>query len=133
MTQVPVGEVDVLLDELCRRRVLVREWGRTGEIVRFRHALMREAAIDGLLAVHRAELHRQLAALLAQTPGAARPEDLAHHYEAGGDPEHAARCWLEAGRVAAGTRASTEGIAPLPPRPSAPPHLPEGAQRPPPG
>lgn len=111
MSQVPAGEVDVLLDELCGRRVLVREWGRTGEVVRFRHALMREAAIDGLLAVHRAELHRQLAALLAQTPGAARPEDLAHHYEAAGDHEQAARCWLEAGRVATATGASTEAIA----------------------
>jgi class 3 adenylate cyclase/tetratricopeptide (TPR) repeat protein len=129
MTQVPAGEVDVLLDELCRRRVLVREWRRTGEIVRFRHGLMREAAIDGLLAVHRAELHRQLAALLAQTPGAARPEDLAHHYEAGGDPEHAARCWLEAGRVAAGTGASTEAITLFRRSLSALDDLPEGAER----
>jgi class 3 adenylate cyclase/tetratricopeptide (TPR) repeat protein len=111
MTEVPADALGSVLDELCRQRVLVREWGRTAEIVRFRHALMREAAVDGILAVHRAELHRRLAGLLAEIPGAALPEDLARHYELAREHEQAARCWLEAGRVAAATGASTEAIA----------------------
>src|SRR3954451_8939368 len=90
---------------------------------------MRDAAIDGLLAVYCAELHRRLAPLRAQTPRAARPEDLAHHYEAGGDTEHAARCWLEAGRVAAGPGASTEAIALFRRSLSALDDLPEGDER----
>jgi class 3 adenylate cyclase/tetratricopeptide (TPR) repeat protein len=110
MTEVPGDELERLLDELCRRRVLVRELGRTGEVVRFRHALMREAALDGILAVRRAELHGHLAGLLAELPGAVAPEDLARHHELAGDAEQAAHCWLEAGRVAAATGASTEAI-----------------------
>ena len=47
----------------------------------------------------------------------------------GGDPEHAARCWLEAGRVAAGTGASTEAITLFRRSLSALDDLPEGAER----
>jgi class 3 adenylate cyclase/tetratricopeptide (TPR) repeat protein len=129
MTDVPPGELETVLGALCRKRVLVREWGRRGEVVRFRHALMRDAAIDGLLAAHRAELHRGLAGLLAETPGAAAPEDLARHYEQGGDPEHAARCWLEAGRAAAATGATTEAMTLYRRSLAALDHLPEGAER----
>jgi class 3 adenylate cyclase/tetratricopeptide (TPR) repeat protein len=129
MTDVPGDELETLLDELCRRRVLVREPGRTGELVRFRHALMREAAVDGILAVHRVELHRQLAGLLAEIPGAAAPEDLARHYELAGDAEHAARCWLDAGRVAAATGASAEAITLFRRSLAALDDLPEGATR----
>ena len=129
LTEVPAEQLDPLLDELCRRRVLLRKSGPTGEVVRFRHALMRDAAFDGILESRRAELHRHFAELLAQQPGVAAPEDLARHYELAGDPEHAARSWLEAGRVAASSGAGTEASALFRHSLAALADLPEGATR----
>ena len=129
LTEVPAEELDPLLEELCRRRVLLRKSGPTGEVVRFRHALMRDAAFDGILGSRRAELHRHFAELLAQQPGVAAPEDLARHYELAGDPEHAARSWLEAGRVAASSGAGTEATALFRHSLAALADLPEGATR----
>jgi class 3 adenylate cyclase/tetratricopeptide (TPR) repeat protein len=108
LAEVPAGELGELLDELSDRRVLIRRGGPTGDVVRFRHALMRDAAFDAVLESRRVELHRRLAGLLAQAPGAAAPEDLARHYEQAGDAEQAARRWLEAGRIAAASGAGTE-------------------------
>lgn len=110
LTEARAGELDVLLDELCRRRVLLRTRGPAGDAIRFRHALMREAAFDGVLESHRAELHRHVAELLSELPGAAAPEDLAHHYELAGETERAAGSWLEAGRLAAASGANHEAI-----------------------
>jgi class 3 adenylate cyclase/tetratricopeptide (TPR) repeat protein len=109
LSDLPAQELSRLLDELCRRRVLLRRAGPTGDVVRFRHALMREAALDGILEARRADLHRRLAALLSELPGVA-PEDLAHHHELAGHAEQAAGSWLEAGRVAAAGGANTEAI-----------------------
>jgi class 3 adenylate cyclase/tetratricopeptide (TPR) repeat protein len=109
LSDVPPEELDGLLDQLCSRRVLLRQSGRAGEVVRFRHALMREAAIEGVLESRRVELHRRLAELLRELGGAA-PEDLARHHDLGGEAEQAARAWLEAGRGAAASGANTEAI-----------------------
>jgi class 3 adenylate cyclase/tetratricopeptide (TPR) repeat protein len=111
LTELPADELEALLDELCGQRVLVRTGGPTGDVVRFRHALMREAAFESILESRRAELHHRVAERLAGRPGAAAPEDLAHHYEMAGEAEHAARAWLEAGRVAAASGANTEAIS----------------------
>ena len=129
LTEVPAEELDPFLDELCRRRVLLRKSGPTGEVVRFRHALMRDAAFDAILESRRAELHRHFAELLAQPPRVAAPEDLARHYELAGDPEHAARSWLEAGRVAASSGAGTEATTLFRHSLAALAELPEGATR----
>ncbi len=128
LTEMPAEELDPLLDELCRRRVLLRKAAPTGDVVRFRHALMREAAFDGILKSRRAELHRDLAELLAQLPGAA-PEDLARHYELAGEPEQAARSWLDAGRVAASSGAGIEATTLFRHSLAALASLPEGATR----
>ncbi len=109
LTEAPAGEFDRLLDELCDRRVLLRTGGPRADVVRFRHGLMREAALEALLESRRAELHRDLAELLAERPGTA-PEDLAHHYELAGEHGQAARRWLEAGRLAATGGANTEAV-----------------------
>jgi class 3 adenylate cyclase/tetratricopeptide (TPR) repeat protein len=111
LTELPPDELEALLDELCGQRVLVRSRGPTGDVVRFRHALMREAALESILESRRTELHHRVAELLAERPGAAAPEDLAHHREMAGEAEQAARAWLEAGRVAAASGANTEAIS----------------------
>ena len=129
LTEKPDEELDRLLDELCRRRVLLRKGGPTGDVVRFRHTLMREAAFDGILESRRAELHRDLAELLAQPPDVAAPEDLARHYELAGEPEQAARSWLKAGRVAASSGASIEATTLFRRSLAALTELPEGAIR----
>jgi class 3 adenylate cyclase/tetratricopeptide (TPR) repeat protein len=110
LTATPAGELERRLDELCRRRVLVRKRGPTGDFVRFRHSLMRDAALEGILEARRVELHHRLAELLAELPDVAAPEDLAHHHERAGEHELAARSWLDAGRRAAAGGANTEAI-----------------------
>jgi class 3 adenylate cyclase/tetratricopeptide (TPR) repeat protein len=123
------GELDSLLGELHRRRVVVREPGPAGDVVRFRHKLMRDAALDGILGSRRADLHRRLADLFAALPGAAAPEDLAQHYERAGDAERAARAWLEAGREAAASGAKAEAVNHFRHSLAALDRLPDGAAR----
>ena len=129
LTEVPDYELGAVLDELCGRRVLIRTHGPTGDVVRFRHALMRDAALDGILEARRADLHGHLAALLAELPDGAAPEDLAHHYEQAGQTELAASSWLEAGRTAAASGAMTEAIGLFRRGISAVPGLPETSSR----
>ena len=103
--------LDRLVSELLDRRVVVRGVGPTGEVLRFRHGLMRSVAYGSLLASRRAELHGRLAAVLGELAvGAAAPEDLANHYELAGDRAAAAPRWLEAGQLAAAAGANTEAI-----------------------
>jgi len=84
-----VGDVDGALAELRVRGVL--QPAPDGEVLEFRHALLREAVEAGLLAEDRRELHHRWAAALddvvARTPGdrAAVVERARHHY-ASGDP-----------------------------------------------
>jgi class 3 adenylate cyclase/tetratricopeptide (TPR) repeat protein len=128
LTELPTDELDGLLAELGRRRVVLRRSGPTGDVVRFRHALMREAAFEGIMEARRVELHRRLAELLAELPDVA-PEDLAHQYALAGEIEQAAGAWREAGRVAAASGANTEAIELFRHSLAALAELPEGATR----
>ncbi|WP_091737310.1 ATP-binding protein [Phenylobacterium immobile] len=82
----------------------------------FTHALLQEAAYDGLLRNTRRTLHARAAlALESLRPDlvAAEPEILAQHHELGGDPLTAARYWLMAGQRAQSRAANLEAIAHL--------------------
>ena len=106
---IPRERLDPLVSELLDRRVLVRFIGPTGETVRFRHGLVRNVAYGSLLERRRAELHGQIAQMLAQLPtGLAEPEDIANHHSLAGDQASAAPRWLEAARRAAASGASAE-------------------------
>jgi len=129
LTEMPADELDPLLETLRRRRVLVRRRSPTGDVVGFRHALMRDAALEGILESRRAELHRRLAELLSELPDAAAPEDLARHYELAGEAEPAARSWLDAGREAAAGGAKAEAVKLFRHALAALERLPEGATR----
>jgi class 3 adenylate cyclase/tetratricopeptide (TPR) repeat protein len=111
LSELPPDDLDELLDELCRQRILLRTAGPGVDAIRFRHRLMREAALDSVLESRRAELHLRIAELLAARPGAAAPEDLAHHFELAGEAERAVRGWLDAGRAAAASGANSEAIS----------------------
>jgi len=109
--QVPRMTLDRLVLELLARRVVVRGVGPTGDVLRFRHGLMRTVAYGSLLAARRAELHGRIAATLTDLAvGAAAPEDLANHYELAADRANAAPRWLEAAQLAAAASANTEAI-----------------------
>jgi class 3 adenylate cyclase/tetratricopeptide (TPR) repeat protein len=111
LTDVPGDELDELVAELTRRRVVVRSSEPTSDVVRFRHGVMRNVAYASLLEAKRMELHGQMARVLAGAPaGAAPPEDLARHYELAGERGRAAPHWLDAGRAAAASGANAEAV-----------------------
>lgn len=108
--ETPVDAVAAQVDELHRRGVVIRSSTPLGEVVRFRHALMRQVAYDGLLSERRTELHARIAELIAELPpGTVDPEDLARHLELAGDPAGAAPHWLAAAGAAAASGAHDEG------------------------
>ena len=111
LTESSPADLELRLDDLVRRRVLLRSSEPRGEVVRFRHGLMREAAYDGLLETKRADLHRRIASYLEELgPGAVAPEDVARHYARGGAGAQAARWWGEAGRAAIAGGANEEAV-----------------------
>jgi class 3 adenylate cyclase/tetratricopeptide (TPR) repeat protein len=112
LTDASAHELDGLVDQLHDRRVVLRHSALAGEVVRFRHGLMREVAYSSLLEARRAEVHLRLADILAVLPsGAAAPEEVARHYELAAQDDRAVQWWLAAGHVAAASGATTEAIA----------------------
>jgi tetratricopeptide (TPR) repeat protein len=100
-----------------------------GEVVRFRHALMREVAYSSLLEARRAELHRGFGDVLTELPGAVPAEEVAHHYEHAAEHSKAAHAWLEAGRAAAAGGATSEAVELFRLSLAALAHLPTGGDR----
>jgi DNA-binding winged helix-turn-helix (wHTH) protein/tetratricopeptide (TPR) repeat protein len=110
-----LGEEAVTVEKVCGR---LAAWGRflepvgpgrwpdgsAGERYRFQHAVFRHVLYQGVAAGQRQQLHHAIAERLeagyASQPGAIAAE-LALHFEAGGDPERAVRCLVQA---AAGVR-----------------------------
>ena len=54
-------------------------------VMRFSHALVREALYQGIVPVRRRAWHNQVGEVLAET-GSPDPDAVAHHFEEGGDP-----------------------------------------------
>jgi hypothetical protein len=123
------AELDQLIADLCRQRVLLRLNGPSGEWVRFRHALLCDAAYDSLLEIRRASLHGRVADILTDLSPAAAAEDIAHHYEVAGTHKNAAEWWLQAARNSANTGALVEAISQFRRSLSALTYLPDNAAR----
>ena len=83
-----------LLDQALAAGVLVVAHGR----YRFRHALVRQALVDGVSPHRRVALHREVATRLERA-GAA-PGLVGQHWLAAGDPDRALPCSLAAARQA---------------------------------
>jgi len=82
----------------------------------FKHALVQDAAYGTLLRARRREMHARVAGVLEQHFAdlvERRPELLAHHLTAAGDPERAVHQWLKAGQHAGEQSAYLEAIAHL--------------------
>ncbi|HEX6389384.1 MAG TPA: AAA family ATPase, partial [Solirubrobacteraceae bacterium] len=121
---------DALVGALSAQGIVRRSRAAGGEIVRFRHDVMREVAYQTLLASRRAELHGALARALAALPAhAVRPEDLAHHYALAGDHVNAAEHWLQAARAAVVNGAHREAAELFENTLEAVAHLPESPAR----
>ncbi len=109
VAQTPRERVVLRLDTLCAAGVLR---ARADEATSapaaprytFSHALLRDAAYDGLLREHRQRLHARAAdSLTAHYPAfaAERPDVVAWHLTEGGRHTEALPYWLTAGRLAA--------------------------------
>lgn len=73
----------------------------------FQHELMRDTAYETLLKSRRVTLHRAVARLMAERPRT-RPEQLAWHLAAGGQPEAAIAAYERAAQAAAAASAHVE-------------------------
>jgi class 3 adenylate cyclase/tetratricopeptide (TPR) repeat protein len=111
VTRLTPEVLDRQVAELALRRIVRRSHEATGEMVRFRHDVMREVAYATQLETRRSELHAQVAHALAALPEEmVRPEELARHFALGGDHASAAPAWLQAGQAALGNGANREAI-----------------------
>ncbi|MBT9470178.1 MAG: AAA family ATPase [Pseudomonadota bacterium] len=79
----------------------------------FKHALILDAAYEGLARVQRRELHTTVARVVAeQFPALAKgqPEILARHWAEAGQPSRAVDAWAEAANLAASRHAYREAV-----------------------
>ncbi|MFP4182551.1 MAG: AAA family ATPase, partial [Thiohalospira sp.] len=111
----PWGEevVERGLRTLTAEGVLEREPGSGPQTLRFRHALLQEAAYQSLLPADRTAVHARVAAAIrAHFPEVARrqPEWLARHLTAAGEAEAAVDGWFQAGERALERAAPHEAL-----------------------
>ncbi len=76
----------------------------------FKHALIQDAAYNGMLKARRAELHERVAVTLETRETADHPEVVAYHYARAGKPAKAAELYRLAGRHAMARYANAEAI-----------------------
>jgi DNA-binding CsgD family transcriptional regulator len=100
------GDVHVLLRKARDRRIL-SEMAPPHSTYAFRHALIRRAIADELLAPERAAFHRRIAAYLEER--AASAAALAHHYACAGMKERAYAAYERAGDEAIARLAFVDG------------------------
>ena len=104
------------LEELRRTGMIISTGVVADENYSFRHALIRDAAYEGLLKGRRAELHAAIAGALERSFAAlvaAQPEIIAHHYSEAAEPDKAITYWVQAGRLAGLRSANAEAFSHL--------------------
>ena len=104
------------LAELARAGLLTVQGEGDHQLYVFKHALVRDAAHQSLLARDRRQLHGAIAAVLQSQFGAlcdSQPERLAQHYEQAGQDAQALAAWQQAARHAAQRQALGEAQAHL--------------------
>ena len=100
-----------LLERLVRANILFVD-GIAPEVnYRFKHALIRDAAYDGLLKGRRQALHKGSAEVLIRAKS--EPEAIAHHFTAAGAHDLAIEWWGKAGEEALRRSAFKEAIVHL--------------------
>ena len=99
------------LDCLAESDLLIVEGAPPSGSYRFKHALIRDAAYDGLLKSRRQALHRRAAEALCEAE--ADPEAIAHHFTEAGLDDLAIEWWGKAGDQALRRSAFKEAISHL--------------------
>lgn len=102
------------LRDLIEAGLIYPRTNPNGESYEFKHALIQDAAIGTLLRNQRAELHRRIAAALAELRAEAverNPELLAHHLQEAGDWAGALDHWQKAGEAAVARAATREAVS----------------------
>lgn len=92
-------------------KIIVPVDDSTSETMLFRHALVQQAAYEGLLRKQRSELHAQIAALLLEhnpTMAETEPETLARHFAGSGQFDAAIKFLIAAGQRATSRAAQIE-------------------------
>jgi predicted ATPase len=109
------SDLQSALDRLADADLLIAEGVGPEATYRFKHALIQDAAYDGLLKSRRQALHRRAAELLRDQPerAAAEPEVIAHHFTEAGLDDLAIEWWGKAGDQALRRSAFQEAIAHL--------------------
>ncbi len=103
------------LERLAEADLLIAQGAGPQASYRFKHALIQDAAYEGLLKSRRQALHRRAAEILLGQPerAAAEPEAIAHHFTQAGLDDLAIEWWGKAGDQALRRSAFQEAIAHL--------------------
>jgi predicted ATPase/class 3 adenylate cyclase len=110
----PKKPLDDALEQLTLSELIFRRGVLPQAVFSFKHALVRDAAYEGLLKSRRAQLHGSLANVLESNFRdiiEAQPEIMAHHLIEAGFTERAIPWWRRAGIIAAQRSAHVEAIA----------------------
>jgi class 3 adenylate cyclase/tetratricopeptide (TPR) repeat protein len=111
VSQISDAELQSALEKLCTSELLFAEGVPPSATYAFKHVLIQEAAYQTLLKSRRRELHRAVADVLSAKFSAVvdeRPELLARHWSAAGEPKLAFAAWRRAGNTARGRYAFEE-------------------------
>jgi predicted ATPase len=112
LAAMPEAELADAMRKLAEAELVFRRGTPPDASYLFKHALVRDAAYGSMLKSRRQQLHLRLLGIL-EASGAANPEILAQHAQAGGDAGRAIGWWHEAGEAAIGRAAFTEAEAHL--------------------
>ena len=107
----PERELREGLAALIRADLIVERGSPPDATYRFEHALIQDAAYEGLLKSRRRDLHRRAAIALTQlfpAVAAAQPQIVARHWTLAGEAESALATWKTAGDLALSRRAFRE-------------------------
>jgi predicted ATPase len=109
----PKQRLDDALEQLVRSELLFCRGEIPHAVYTFKHALVRDAAYDGLLKSRRVHIHAGIAKALQQEfPEIAQsqPEIVAYHYTQAKDHENAVHYWYEAGKQSSARSANNEAV-----------------------
>jgi predicted ATPase len=112
LAAMPEAELAEAMRKLAEAELVFRRGTPPDASYLFKHALVRDAAYESMLKSRRQQLHLRLLGIL-EASGAASPEILAQHAQAGGDAGRAIAWWQEAGEAAIGRAAFAEAEAHL--------------------
>ncbi len=105
---------DAALEELTNAQLFVQQPAPNENLLRFDHALVRDAVYQRMLSTDREQLHAKVAQVLEQQFEASNksaPHILALHYSESGNLERAVYCWRRAGDLAINQLAHHEAFA----------------------